>query len=192
MADIVLNSQKVDCVKLESFGFQFRYPKLQAAFEEITAPLQNGEQEFFSEQWLPLSPKEIFPYFSDEKNLEELTPEFLNFKVLKKSTPEIQKGTLIDYQLSLHGVPMKWRTLIAEWEPDSRFVDTQLKGPYKKWHHTHEFVKLGKGTLLRDRVIYSLPGGTIGQWLAGWKVGKDVQKIFNYRRAAILRQFPSV
>jgi len=189
MAVLVLGSQKVSSAKLENTGFQFKYTHLDKALNEVAQPLQNGENEFFSEQWLPLSPKEVFPYFCDERNLEELTPEFLNFKILGKSTAQIEKGTLIDYQLSLHGIPMRWKTQIAEWEPGSRFVDTQLKGPYKKWHHTHEFVKLGNGTLLRDRVIYSLPGGILGQWLAGWKVGKDVQKIFNYRRAVILRQF---
>jgi uncharacterized protein (TIGR01777 family) len=190
MAAIVLNSQKVDSIKLESFGFHFLYPHLDLALRQIVGGLQKGEEEFFSEQWLPRSPNEVFPYFCDEKNLEELTPEFLNFKVLKKSTPEISKGTLIDYELSLHGISVKWRTLIEVWEPGVRFVDTQIKGPYKKWHHTHEFIKLGHGTLMRDRVIFSLPGGFLGKGLAGWKVGNDVQKIFNYRRAVILQRFP--
>lgn len=144
-----------------------------------------------SEQFIARPLEELFRFFSLETNLEEITPPFLNFKVLKKSTPEIQAGTLIDYRLSLHGIPMSWRTLIEIWEPGKRFVDTQLKGPYALWHHTHTFEMVEGGTLMRDRVRYRLPMGWLGDLFAGWKVKKDVRMIFEYRRKVIQEKFSS-
>ena len=81
-------------------------------------------------------------------------------------------------------MPVAWRTLIERWEPDSSFVDTQLKGPYKKWLHTHTFEDLGGGTLMTDRVVYRLPLGRLGKALAGSFVRGDIEKIFAYRQEA--------
>ena len=97
------------------------------------------ERKLEFSQFLKADLDKVWNFFSDEKNLEILTPEFLNFQVLGKSTPEIQKGTLIDYKLKLRGLPLKWQTEICEWKPKTLFVDRQLKGPYKLWHHTHKF-----------------------------------------------------
>jgi ligand-binding SRPBCC domain-containing protein len=84
---------------------------------------------------------------------------------------------------------MRWRTLIEEMRENTQFVDTQLKGPYKKWHHTHSFIELGGGTLLRDRVLYQVPAGRLGSTLLGAKIRKDVSQIFEYRRKKIVELF---
>ena len=66
--------------------------------------------------------------------------------------------------------------------PNERFVDVQLKGPYAKWHHTHSFHDHDEGTLIRDSVLYRLPMGRLGHWVAGRFVVADVKKIFAYRK----------
>lgn len=151
--------------------------------------MQNGQREVCFEQWLPLPPDQIFPYFSAEKNLEELTPSFLKFRVLGKNTPSIERGTLIDYRLSIHGVPARWQTEITDWQPNRVFVDEQRSGPYRRWVHTHEFNALGGGTLMRDRVQYKLPLGLVGDVVGHWQVARDVQQIFDYRRRIIFDRF---
>ncbi|MDZ4085125.1 MAG: SRPBCC family protein, partial [Bdellovibrionales bacterium] len=93
------------------------------------------------------------------------------------------------YRLSLNGVPFSWQTRIEDWVPGKRFVDTQLKGPYSLWHHTHDFLPMAGGTLLRDRVHYRLPMGILGSVAAGWKVVRDVDTIFKYRRKVIHEKF---
>jgi len=188
-ASLALASQRVLPRRLEEAGFHFRYPELQGALDELCKDLQDGQHEFVAEQWVPKKPEEIFPFFSNEMNLTEITPPFLSFQVLGKSTDVIQKGTLIDYRLSLYGVPMKWRTEIETWQPDRGFVDHQLKGPYRKWHHTHEFQPLSGGTLIKDRVLYKLPLGLFGETVAGWKVNRQVRDIFAYRRMKIDQRF---
>jgi uncharacterized protein (TIGR01777 family) len=185
MSALVLGSQMVSANKAIESHYKFKYPTIDEALIEISSPLVNGHREIFTEQWVPKKPDDVFPFFTDEQNLEKLTPKFLNFKVLKKSTPQITQGTLIDYKLGLHGVPISWQTKIENWTPGQKFVDTQLKGPYKLWHHTHEFIDFAGGTLLRDRVIYKIPFGTLGNLALGLKIKSDVSQIFSYRRKII-------
>lgn len=147
------------------------------------------EQILEQSQWVPRPLEEVFAFFSDEKNLETLTPAFLKFRVLGKSTPKIQEGTLIHYRLSLHGLPMRWTSRIEEWTPNQRFVDTQVKGPYSLWHHTHSFEPENGGTRMKDRVRFRLPGGWLGQLAAGWVVRRDVERIFAFRKQTIERLF---
>lgn len=141
------------------------------------------------QQRIPRPIDEVFPFFCDEKNLEQLTPPNLNFKVLKKDTPTVRAGTIIDYRLSLYGIPFGWRTLIESWEPGKSFVDTQLKGPYKKWHHTHTFITSNGGTLMTDRIVYCLPMGALGDLVAGNFVDKEVKGIFEFRKKEVERIF---
>ncbi len=130
-----------------------------------------------------------FEIFCDEANLEELTPGFLNFEVLGKSTREIGEGTLIDYRLKLSGIPLGWQSRIENWEPARRFVDTQVRGPYSCWRHEHEFIPLANGTLMRDVVRYRLPLGWLGSVVAGWKVESQVDQIFSFRSTKIAERF---
>lgn len=136
-------------------------------------------------QWIPRPSDEVFEFFTKETNLQKLTPPWLHFTVLSKSTPQIESGTLINYQLKLFGVPVKWQTRIEEWEPGERFVDNQLSGPYSMWHHTHSFVDENGGTRMQDTIRYRLPFGRLGDLAAAWKVHRQVNGIFTYRRQVI-------
>ena len=97
----------------------------------------------------------------------------------------MREGALIEYRLKLHGVPIKWLTRIDEWVPGVRFVDSQLHGPYALWHHTHEFVAHGDGTLMRDTVRYALPFGPLGEVAHRLLVRRDLERIFDYRTVSL-------
>jgi uncharacterized protein (TIGR01777 family) len=141
------------------------------------------------EQWLPHAAEDIWPFFCDANNLEDITPPFLAFRVLGMSTPVIGAGTLIDYRLRLNGIPIAWQTRIDTWDPPRRFIDLQAKGPYALWHHTHEFIPMGGGTLMRDTVRYHLPAGWLGALAGGIKVAADVERIFDFRAHKIDERF---
>tara|TARA_B100001059_G_scaffold187791_1_gene190051 strand:- start:705 stop:1235 length:531 start_codon:yes stop_codon:yes gene_type:complete len=128
----------------------------------------------------PLS--EVFPFFSNARNLERLTPDLLQFKILTEGEIEMKVGTLIDYQIKIHGIPVRWRTRISAWEPPNRFEDIQLKGPYRQWIHEHAFVDEGSTTLMQDFVRYKVLGGRLVHSLL---VKRDVLKIFGYRKQAL-------
>ena len=119
------------------------------------------------------------------KNLEELTPPLLNFKVKGKSTENIQEGTKIYYKLKIRGIPASWTSLITNWQPMSQFADVQIKGPYAKWYHRHLFRNLAGGVLLEDKVVYRLPFSRYGGNLLSWLIRKDIKTIFSYRRNRI-------
>lgn len=139
-----------------------------------------------AEQWLPRPLSEVFEFFSDAHNLQKLTPGNLNFQVISDSPIEMRVGTLIDYRLRLRGLPLRWRSLISVWEPPYRFVDEQVQGPYRHWHHEHMFEPEAEGTICRDRVHYTVPGGGL---IHRWLVQPDLQRIFQFRRAALQQQF---
>ncbi|MEP6467682.1 MAG: SRPBCC family protein [Parafilimonas sp.] len=131
-----------------------------------------------AEQWLPRPRAEVFTFFAEARNLEALTPPWLKFEVLTPVPIEMKSGALIDYRIRVHGVSIRWRTEITEWNPPHHFVDVQLRGPYALWHHRHSFHERHGGTLCLDEVRYRPRGGALMNWLF---VRRDVERIFKFR-----------
>jgi ligand-binding SRPBCC domain-containing protein len=139
------------------------------------------------EQLIERPPTEVFDFFAQARNLEAITPPWLGFAVLTPEPIAMAPGTLIEYRLRLHRVPLRWLTRIDAWEPGRLFVDRQVRGPYRLWHHRHEFEPHPRGTLVRDRVRYALPLGALGAAARLAFVRRDLERIFDYRRAAVAR-----
>ena len=130
--------------------------------------------------------KTIFDFFADAANLERITPPELKFHIITEQPIQIEKGTLIDYSLKMRGFPVKWRTEISVWEPPHKFVDRQLRGPYKQWIHTHSFTEIDVGkTLIEDEVRYRLPLEPLGD-IAHFLVRRELDYIFDYRQKAVV------
>lgn len=144
--------------------------------------------ELETEIFLPRPLDEVFGFFADARNLEEITPSFLSFSVVSEGEIDMRPGTLIDYRLRVRGVPLRWQSEITAWDPPFRFVDEQRRGPYRVWHHEHTFEEVEGGVLARDKVRYDHLGG----WLVNrFIVGPDVNKIFEYRQKRLLELFGS-
>jgi ligand-binding SRPBCC domain-containing protein len=137
------------------------------------------------DQLIPREREEVFAFFSDAFNLEAITPPWLGFRVVTPGPVEMSAGTLIEYRLKLHGLRMNWLTRIEIWEPGRRFVDTQVRGPYRLWRHTHVFEDHPVGTLVRDRVSYEIPAGPLGELVRLLIVRRDLDRIFDHRRLAV-------
>ena len=185
LTEAMVGSQRAIPDQLRAQGFVWKYPTVERALSEIYGDIQVGEMKVVYETWIDAAPEEVWPFFSSEKNLERLTPPFLNFHVTGKSTEHMQAGTLIDYQLKLRGLPLNWRTRIVEWKEKTSFVDEQLKGPYQKWHHRHEFTSFAGGTRMRDTVHFKVPFGWVGRLASLLIVMKEVETIFTYRNQII-------
>lgn len=133
--------------------------------------------------------KEVFDFFADAGNLERITPPELGFRIVTPQPIDIKEGALIEYRLGLFGVPFSWLTRISSWSPPHQFVDEQLKGPYRVWHHTHTFVAVDENTTdMFDEVRYRLPLFPVGE-VALPMVALQVKRIFNYRNKTILEHF---
>lgn len=145
-----------------------------------------SRREFQTELWLPRPPDELFPFFADARNLDAITPPWLHFHVVTPPPIEVRAGAIMDYTLRVRGVPLRWRTLIREWEPPHRFVDEQVRGSYRLWIHTHTFEPRDGGTLARDHVAYAVPFDFIAHPLF---VRRDIERIFAFRREALRQRF---
>lgn len=131
------------------------------------------------------TPDDVFPFFADAFNLESITPPLLDFSLLTPAPIDLGPGTVIQYAMRLHGVPVNWVSAIQNWDPPHGFVDTQIRGPFRFWHHTHRFSTLpGNRTLMTDEVRYALPFQPLGE-LALPLVRRDLRMIFDYRAQVI-------
>lgn len=142
-----------------------------------------------TEQFVPQPLERVFEFFSQAENLQQLTPSWLHFRILSVDPAPIRKGTWIRYRLRWRVFPIHWTTEIIEWEPPNRFVDLQLRGPYKLWHHEHCFLAEGNGTRIIDEVRYLLPFGTVGRIAHRLRISNDVQTIFAFRKQAVRNLF---
>lgn len=143
----------------------------------------------FRKQWVPAPLEEVFAFFDRPENLNEITPPSLHFQLLTPSPVPMHQGALIDYSIRLVGVPMRWTTYIAIYEPPHCFVDVQLRGPYSFWHHMHRFVAKDGGTEITDEVLYVLPFGVLGRLVHSLWVRHQLEHIFDYRRERIRERF---
>jgi ligand-binding SRPBCC domain-containing protein len=128
---------------------------------------------------------EVFAFFAEAQNLERITPPWLRFELTGNGPADMNVGTLIDYRLHVHRVPIRWRSRIEEWSPGRCFVDRQLRGPYRLWHHRHTFSQEGDGTLVEDQVTYALPLGRLGDIAHPLFVRRDLERIFDHRHRAV-------
>jgi len=135
-----------------------------------------------AELWLPRAREDVFAFFADARNLEAITPPWLNFMILAPGSIPMRTGCLVDYRLRLYGIPLRWQSEITTWAPPVCFVDTQRRGPYRKWVHTHTFIERDGGTLCCDHVEYAVPGGALVNRLL---VRKQLEAIFAYRQARL-------
>jgi ligand-binding SRPBCC domain-containing protein len=125
-----------------------------------------------------LKRKQILAFSID---LAKMTPPSMGFQILTPSPLEMKACSLIDYTIKVKGLPVRWTTLITEYDPPHKFVDVQLKGPYSFWHHTHELKAVEGGTQMIDRVRYAMPMGWLGRIANTLFVAKQLREIFDYR-----------
>ena len=185
VSNVIISSLNVQPKILTDKGFQFQFSDLNSALQEELKDRSLLDRSFFKDQFIPMNPDQIFSFFSKAENLETLTPPWLNFKIAAKSTEVVKKETIIDYKLKIHGIPVRWKTLISEWKQNEFFVDEQIKGPYSRWHHLHTFEPVTGGCLLRDEITYRVPAALVGKLLLGQWIAKDIEKIFSFRQKKI-------
>lgn len=125
--------------------------------------------------------EEVFEFFSNAENLNQVTPPQLSFSFLSPLPMKMHVGRLIDYRIKLMGIPFYWRTLISDWEPPYRFVDQQIRGPYVLWHHEHTFEDKGDYVLMIDTVHYLSPGWFLEPLIDKLLVRPQLENVWAYR-----------
>lgn len=137
---------------------------------------------FTTSERFPYPLEDVFSFFAEAENLEAITPPWLQFRLASPGPILMGVGTQLDYELRFRRVPIRWRSEITVWERPLRFVDEQIRGPYRRWIHTHTFTPVDDGTLVHDEVEYAAPGGRVIDRLL---VRQDIERIFEYRSQAL-------
>lgn len=137
-------------------------------------------------QLIPLPLDRVFPFFERPENLARLTPASLGFRILTPLPIAMKSGSLIDYTVRVLGLPVRWTTLITDYDPPRSFADVQLQGPYSFWHHTHQFEVVEGGTLMTDTVRYVMAFGWLGRLVHALFVRRQLDRIFDYRSGVLL------
>jgi ligand-binding SRPBCC domain-containing protein len=132
----------------------------------------------------------VFRFFEDARNLERITPPWLNFRIVDPDGIQMRNGAEIDYVIRWMGLRLKWKTVITDYEPPLKFVDEQARGPYSFWRHTHTFEETNAGVVIRDCVEYRLPLGVFGHLAHALVVRRQLREIFHFRQTAIARILP--
>ena len=146
-----------------------------------------------TKQELPISLEKAWKFFSDPKNLKDITPNELNFNIISGANKSIYAGQIIQYKVSpVLGINLKWVTEITHVKENEYFVDEQRFGPYSLWHHKHFFKKINGGILMEDIVDYKIPYGLIGQFAHVIFVKKKLEKIFKYRHTKLEKLFGKI
>ncbi len=143
------------------------------------------------EQFLPITLDHAWAFFSTPRNLARITPPGMGL-VMREPFDDApaHTGQRITYRVRpLLGVPVFWETLIERVEAPHVFVDTQRKGPFKRWWHEHRFEATGEGTLMRDRLEYELPLGVLGEFAHVLLVQRRIKSIFDHRFATLQALF---
>ena len=142
------------------------------------------------EQRLPISREEAWGFFSTPGNLDFITPPDAGFEVTYLSSEKMYEGQIITYKAKvLPLVSMTWVTEISSVKDGEAFIDRQLFGPYKLWHHRHTFEEIEGGVLMTDLVHYVMPMGFIGE-IAKWLfIGEKLKRVFEFRRRVLEEKF---
>ncbi len=145
---------------------------------------------FKRQQILPITINEAWDFFSDPRNLCKITPKSMDFKIISDVPRQIHEGLEVEYRVKpLLGIPTAWVSRIQDVKPPFQFVDLQLKGPYRYWHHHHSFEETAGGVMMKDMIIYRVPYDTFFPWLNDAVVVKELNKIFDFREQTLNNMF---
>jgi ligand-binding SRPBCC domain-containing protein len=144
-------------------------------------------------QKLPITLDAAWEFFSSPKNLNEITPADMTFKITSDVSALMYEGMFITYKISpFLGIQMDWCTEITHIKDRAFFVDEQRKGPYNIWHHEHHFEAVSGGVKMTDILHYDIGKGPLGPIAGALFVDAKVQGIFNYRFKKLEELFGSM
>lgn len=137
--------------------------------------------EFEYTSHVPVSPAEVFKWHSRPGAFERLSPPWMNVRVVERKGG-LADGATVTLDLRKGPFHFTWRLRHLDVRESSQFVDEQISGPFRSYRHEHLFESSGDGgCLVRDRVCYTLPTGTVAEAIVGGSISKMLGRLFQYR-----------
>lgn len=126
----------------------------------------------------------LFEWHVKEGAFERLNPPWQRFKVIERKG-NIRNGGTIKIKIKIGG-PLYSTLLVKHYDyiDGKQFRDTQIKGIFKSWTHTHLFKPLGLSScMLEDNIEYSTSRSIIGKRIASNLIDKKLNQMFYYRHS---------
>jgi len=145
---------------------------------------------FEQSQVLPMSQDDAWAFFSDPKNLAKITPPDMNLVPTSPVPNEMYPGLVVTYKVKIAPlVFVNWVTEMTYVDAPHYFVDEQRFGPYKFWHHLHQFTPCPEGVLAEDVINYGLYGGVFSTVINAALVKRQLEGIFAFRKKTLAHLF---
>jgi ligand-binding SRPBCC domain-containing protein len=112
--------------------------------------------------------------------IELLTPPSTPLEVVSRSGG-LEAGARIVFRVGRWPLRITWVAEHTDYERGRWFTDVQKEGPFRSWVHRHEFQNESGKTRLTDSIEFHLPGGELGDALAGWAVRLQLRAMFRHR-----------
>ena len=145
---------------------------------------------FVKRTHFPVSAERLFAWHAEPEALERLIPPWERSQVIRRTGTLREVGSRVEIRVRIGPL---WQTWISEHtacEEGRMFRDSQIKGPFALWLHTHRFEPDGPSACyLEDRVEYALPMGMLGRMIAGRFVRRKLERLFSYRHELTARAF---
>jgi ligand-binding SRPBCC domain-containing protein len=157
------------------------------------------------DDWVSFPLPRVFAFFSNPENLPRIMPAATGTRLdqLFLVSPPSSQGSVAPSQAAGVGsvivtsfrlIPFlparaQWIARITDFEWNHHFADMQQKGPFRQWHHRHEFQSETRngvdGTLVRDVIEYEVGFGSLGTLANLLFVEPQVSRIFVQRQQAL-------
>jgi ligand-binding SRPBCC domain-containing protein len=79
------------------------------------------------------------------------------------------------------GIRFTMTNRVTDLDRPSRFVDQQVRGPFRRFDHEHVFESDGGGTVMIDRVSFDAPVGVIGRVVERLVLGRYLEQLIETR-----------
>jgi uncharacterized protein len=123
---------------------------------------------------------EVFAWHARPGAFQRLTPPWERVQLLKHGG--IGHGARAEIKTKIGPLWTRWLVEHRDFAEDKQFRDVMLEGPFKSWEHLHTVEPDGAGACtLTDSIQYELPGGALGQLVAGASVRRRLERMFAYR-----------
>ena len=129
-----------------------------------------------------ISSNELFTWHIREGAFERLNPPWQQFKVIERKG-NIQSNGTVKIKMKIAGpIHTTWLVKHSDYVEGKQFRDSQIKGLFSSWTHTHLFNSLDLSScILDDHIEYSLPGGILSETIASPLFNKKLNQMFDYR-----------
>lgn len=130
---------------------------------------------------------DLFAFHENPGNLVVFLRGWTTFRMVSNEG-HIRVGsvTRVKERIGPLWIPMTFEHFL--YEPPRRFGERQVRGPFKKLEHVHEFESRGSRTILRDSLEVVLPWYLGGSLALRCFVARKFRRFFAYRHAEMDRR----